>query len=580
MAIGKVNKQVSGGAAAHLGFYLDRGCVVVPCLPGKKHVVKGAGDWTPERSVADRERLSRNAAVRNGTGGLLVVDIDAKHGGSLGLMAELFPDSTMTRTIQTVSPGVNGLGAQLIYSIPDGFKIRQCVLARNDQGEPMIEVAAFAMLPGSRARGSDGKQRFYEVVRDLSPYAATPELLAAVEARAVVEGSDAAPADRDIADARIQLNAMVARVAAAGPGQRNEVFTQCALPVVRLCDVLDEDPEDVLTSAYEQSGGTDRGWIASAVRSAVRGATGGPLGPQGLGQWAKARLSKIETWARFAPWCGKAGPSDRRVLLALVAACVGQGNTETTLGRRKLAVIAGVSEEAVEDALKRLTTQGHLQTFKQEKWSVRRPLPPVEDNSHMFPPLVREIPTTGDLSDDLWKGLSPLHMIWSTPKTAKGLGLDGRHGHLYDLVCGGLTTAKALGDYIGSRPDSLNRPLVRMVEVGLLVKSGRGFAPADDAGQLADKLALELGAVEVCAHRENRYQDDDVKWVEVQRRQRESAQQPSKVHDSIVDLLESSVQQELSDQEKAEILQEVAEEAEDERRRWEDEQELMRQLGI
>ncbi|WP_181697860.1 bifunctional DNA primase/polymerase [Nocardia sp. GTS18] len=578
--MGEVNKRVSSGAAAHLDFYLDRGCVVVPCLPGKKRVVKGAGEWIPERSKAEREKLTRNAAVRNGTGGILVVDIDAKNGGSLDLMAEMFPSTTMTRTVQTVSPGPHGLGAQLIYALPEGFKIRQSILARNDHGEPMIEVAAFAMLPGSRARGADDVQRFYKVIRDLSPYPATPELLSAVEARVTVETSEPAPADEDTADAGIQLNTLVARVAAAGPGQRNEVFTQYALPIVRLCDVLGEDPEEVLTSAYEESGGTDASWIASAIRSAVRGATGGPLGPRGLGQWAKEHLSKIETWARFAVWSGKTGPSDRRVLLALIAACIEHGNTETTQGKRKLALRAGVSEETVEAALKRLTAQGHLQTLKQEKWSVRRLLRRADDNTHIFPPLVRGIHTTEDLSDDLWKGLGPLHMVWSVPRTDRSPGMDGRHGHLYDLVGAGLTTAKALGDYSGSRPDSLNRPLVRMVEVGLLVKSGREFAPADDAGDLAAKLALELGAVEVCAHRENRYRDDDLKWVEAQRRQREPAQQTSDVQDSIVDLLESSYQHELSDQEKVEILQELAAEAEEERKRREDEQELMRQLGI
>ncbi|MFD6102666.1 bifunctional DNA primase/polymerase [Nocardia salmonicida] len=573
-----MNKHVSSGAAAHLDFYLDRDCVVVPCQRGKKDLRKGAGEWTPESSKGNRDQLVHNAALRNGTGGLLVVDIDAKHGGSLALMAEQFPGSTMTRTIQTVSPGPHGLGAQLIYSLPDGFKIRQCTLVRNDQGKPMIEVAAFAMLPGSRARGADEVQRYYEVVHDVSPHPATPELLALVEARTVVEDSEPGP-DEDAADTRARFDVLVARVAAAWSGQRNEVFTQCALPIVRLCDVLDEDPEEVLTSAYEQSGGTDDRWIASAIRSAVNSAAGGPLGRLELGGWAAKRLAKIETWARFSPWSGQTGASDRRALLALVVACVEQQNTESTLGKRKLALLAGISEEAVEDSLKRLTAQGRLETFKTDTWHTRRPVPPLDDNTHMFPPYVRgTTTTTPDI--DLWKGLAPLHMIWTTPKTDKGLGLDGRHGHLYDLVCAGLTTAKALGDYIGSRPDSLNRPLVRMVELGLLVKTGKEFAPADDAGQLADKLALELGAVEVCAHRENRYRDDDRKWDEVQQRQREPAQQTSDVQDSIVDLLESSYQHELSDQQKAEILQEAEEAAEEERIRWENEQELMRQLGI
>lgn len=109
-------------------------------------------------------------------------------------------------------------------------------------------------------------------------------------------------------------------------------------------------------------------------------------------------------------------------------------------------------------------------------------------------------------------------MVWSVPRTEKGAGLKGRHGHLFDLVCAGLTTARALGDYIGSRPDSLSRTLKRLVEVGLLVKSGTTYVPADNAAALADRLALELGGVEACAHRENQYRDDARQWRETQER--------------------------------------------------------------
>ncbi len=109
-------------------------------------------------------------------------------------------------------------------------------------------------------------------------------------------------------------------------------------------------------------------------------------------------------------------------------------------------------------------------------------------------------------------------MVWSVPGTQKGAGLNGRHGHLFDLVCAGLTTARALGDYIGSRPDSLNRTLKRLVDVGLMVKSGKTYVPADNVAALADRLALELGGVEACAHRENQYRNEARQWQETQER--------------------------------------------------------------
>jgi hypothetical protein len=142
-------------AMKYLRFYLDRDCVVVPCQPGTKKLIRGAGEWAAEDSRANPDRLTRNAAMRNGTGGLLVVDIDAKNGGSLDLMAERFPGNAVTRMIQTVSPGKHGLGLQLIYALPDGFKISPTVLVRDREGRPMIEVASFSMLPGSTARGAE-----------------------------------------------------------------------------------------------------------------------------------------------------------------------------------------------------------------------------------------------------------------------------------------------------------------------------------------------------------------------------------------------------------------------------------------
>lgn len=523
------NGRPNEGTADHLNFYLARGCVVVPCRSGTKKLIRGAGDWTAEDSRANRDKLTGNAAMRNGTGGLLVVDIDAKHGGSLDLMAERFPGSTMTRTVQTVSPGEHGLGLQLIYALPDGFKIGSTVLVHDDGGRPLIEVASFAMLPGSRARGADGVMRTYEVVQDVEPPQPTPELLAAVEARRVVETAEPQSAGEDPTEARARLDELIARISAAGEGHRNYAFTANAIPVIRLCTLLGEDPEAVLTMAYEQSGGTDDRWVGAAVRSAIRRATDEPTGRLELGPLAQTRLIEMETWARFAPWPGQSGPSDRRAFLAVVGACLEQSTTNTALGSRKLALRAGLTKETVEASLKRLEEAGRLQVVKigesvvllpgserlqVVKAAVRRPMLAPYDSTHILPPSVRESNTSGCVCGEI----DPLHMVWSVPSTDKGAGLNGRHGHLFDLVSAGLTTAPVLGEYIGSRSDSVSRTLNRLTDVGLLVKSGRTYVPADNAAELADGLALELGGVEACAHRENKYRDEAQQWRETQER--------------------------------------------------------------
>ncbi|WP_082974010.1 bifunctional DNA primase/polymerase [Mycobacterium sp. E740] len=522
-----MNANSMDGSAAYLDFYLTRGCVVVPCQPGTKKLVRGAGEWTAEASRAECARLGRNAAMRNGTGGLLVVDVDAKHGGSLDLMAERFPGSTDTRMIQTVSPGPDGLGLQLLYSLPDGFRIRPSVLDSDANGRPRIEVASFAMLPGSRARGADKVMRTYEVVRDMSPSPATPDLLAAVEARSVIGAEESLSREAvDPAGARARLDVLLARIAAAGEGQRNDAFLENALPVVRLCAVLGEDPETLLTMAYDQSGGRDDATVAAAIRRAIQRAAEEPAGRLGLGPLAHRQLVDMSTWARFARWPGQSGPSDRRVYLAVVGACLEQSRTDTALGTRNLALRAGLAKETVEASLKRLAEAGRLHVVKvgmkpalvpgsqrvqTTNFVVRSPMLSPEDNTHILPPLVMGI-TNRDVCVDI----DPLHMVWSVPRTEKGAGLNGRHGHLFDLVCAGLTTARALGEYIGSRPDSLSRTLKRLVDVGLLGKSGNVYVPADNVAPLADRLALELGGVAACAHRENQYRDEAQQWRETQ----------------------------------------------------------------
>ena len=157
---------------------------------------------------------------------------------------------------------------------------------------------------------------------------------------------------------------------------------------------------------------------------------------------------------------------------------------ETAVGSRKLALRAGLTKETVEASLKRLEKAGRLQVVPVGKkialipgvervqavrFAVRRPMLAPVDNTHILPPLVRGITHI----EGVCGRIDPLHMVWSVPSTAKGAGLHGRHGHLFDLVCAGLTTARALGDYIGSRPDSLSRTLKRLVDVGLLVSRGR-----------------------------------------------------------------------------------------------------------
>jgi hypothetical protein len=80
-------------AMKYLRFYLERNCVVMPGWGKTKNTRKGCGGWTLWHTKQNTDWLKKNAKVRNGTGGLLIVDVDPKNGGSLDLMSERFPTS-------------------------------------------------------------------------------------------------------------------------------------------------------------------------------------------------------------------------------------------------------------------------------------------------------------------------------------------------------------------------------------------------------------------------------------------------------------------------------------------------------
>jgi hypothetical protein len=90
-------------AMKYLRFYLDRDCVVVPGCGKTKRVRRGCDRWTLADTQRNHDMLKGNARVVNGTGGLLIVDVDPKNGGSVKELRRRFLDLPDTRTVQTVT---------------------------------------------------------------------------------------------------------------------------------------------------------------------------------------------------------------------------------------------------------------------------------------------------------------------------------------------------------------------------------------------------------------------------------------------------------------------------------------------
>lgn len=151
----------------YLKFYVGRNCVVVPGRGRTKAVRKDCGGWSSYQTQWYQSKLTGNAMLKNGTGGLLVVDIDPKNGGSVESLRRRFPDLLDTRTVQTVTPHPDGFGVHLIYTIPDDVRV-----ATNRRLGVGIDVPHWAMLPGSKFVGDDGIERMYELIDDREPAAA------------------------------------------------------------------------------------------------------------------------------------------------------------------------------------------------------------------------------------------------------------------------------------------------------------------------------------------------------------------------------------------------------------------------
>lgn len=159
----------------YLQFYLDRDCVVVPGWGKTKRVRSGCDRWTLADTRWNLPMLKGNAKVVNGTGGLLVVDVDPKNGGSVEALRQRFPNLPKTRTVQTVTPHPDGFGTHLIFTIPDDVRIAHRQLGAG------IDIPHSVMLPGSVVRCDDGVNRTYELVSEVEPAAAPLALIAAVD---------------------------------------------------------------------------------------------------------------------------------------------------------------------------------------------------------------------------------------------------------------------------------------------------------------------------------------------------------------------------------------------------------------
>lgn len=450
----------------HLHFYLDRDCIVVPGWGKTKGIRKGCGGWT----LADTQRnvgmLKGNARAVNGSGGLLIVDVDPKNGGSVEALRQRFPDLPDTRTVQTVTPHPDGFGVHLIFAIPGDVRVAHRQLGAG------IDVPHSVMLPGSVVRCGDGVDRTYVLVNDVEPAVAPLGLIAAVDKG--WDSGDTSDVDGDALDGSIDH--LVDRFAAAGPGERNSVFLKVAPVVIRSKGAAGAG---MLRAAYA---GDDDAWLEIALKGALE-KYAGSAAPNTVSpsSYAAEALRRTAQQARYGPWKGATGATDRKVLLGVIRRCETTGAMTTVASIRTLALLSGVEPKTVQSAIKRLTASGRVYVVGTDAEGVAE-----------YTPIVGELTTVVSKGESPFRGfpVNPLGDVWLAD------GLTGRHSHVFDLVDVGVCRAKQIATAGGMGEDTARDALKVLVGCGMLVKQGAVYSVPADVAEIATRLALECGGVE------------------------------------------------------------------------------------
>lgn len=459
----------------YLGFYLDRKCVVIPGSGKTKKTRKGCGSWTWWDTEQNTRMLKGNAKLVNGTGGLLVVDIDPKNGGSVDVLRQRFPGLPDTRTVTTVTSHPDGPGVHLIFSIPADVKV-----ATNRGLGAGIDIPHSVMLPGSVVKLDDGTQRQYKLAADIEPAPAPLALVAAV-AKRPREFVEEIPDGQD--DGLVER--LVAKFADAGRGERNEVYTRVAPVVISL---RGEAGADMLRLAYA---GDDHGWLESALKSTLWKYEG--VAPS----WSVSTpspyvvevLAIAENQVRFGRWPGTTGASDRTVMLAIIDECAAMGSMSAPASIRTIALRTGRETKTTAKAVARLVDSGRLFVVNT-----------ADDGTREYAPVVGEMTTA--LNKGIPLGIPSLSDVWLST------GLGGRCSQVFDLVGSGLCRATPVAKAGGMGIDAARDALATLVEAGLMIREGLDYTIAPDAVEVADRLSLERGGLERRIKLEDRIRDE------------------------------------------------------------------------
>lgn len=303
------------------------GCELVKLQPGTKKIMAGSPPATVD--------YPGNAAARNGTGGLIVIDIDGKNGGSFQTLFKAVPEirQAPTTVVTTASPE----SYHLVYRLPKRFNPRTGIRLVTSG----VEVPTWYTLPGSVVDGVtyrlDSKYPVADAPGQLLELLEHGTTTAAEEYEATGTG-DAEPLLRRLAD--------------SPPGERNSTFLEVAFPVLGILG------PDAGALELEHAWPGDEAEILHKINSALERWDTGHTSARRISRARARRIDTALARAVFGPWRGKAGTVQRRVFHAIARRCYQHNELTVSYATGSIAVDTGTYPHRVAKALVALEDSG------------------------------------------------------------------------------------------------------------------------------------------------------------------------------------------------------------------------------
>lgn len=268
-------------------------------------------------------------------------------------------------------------------------------------------------------------------------------------------------------------------------------------------------------------------------------------------------IARVRDAVAAFDWPTRTGNTDRSVMLALCELGTASGTTALTFGSRNIASVAQLEDRTVRRALGRLVGSGWLERLKASQAG--------DADTYRFGPMLDTLtalspsPHRGDRcgSYDQVDGDGDRLLLHPAFRNGSGLGKNTGRTWLSLRSLGRPVTVKELAETRQAERRTVDRHLKSLAGHGLALKASTEWTAVGDQVTL-DELAVRIGAVERSELQAERY-----------RRNREGFR-----------ALRMNASRQVSDAEVAGTSGSDSSAEDAERRRWEDDQELFKLMGL